>query len=92
MNKSRIIRHYYDDKQTKIKNKYFIFNGKIEGTHETFYSDGKIYQIHNYKNYNLEGESKQYFNNFIYIYYYCNNRCRKNKYYDIEQDLWINYV
>ena len=62
-----IIQEYYDLTKAKICYEFFIFNGKKEGEYKSYYENGQLYSICNYKNGKYEGE---------YTQYYCTVKCQ----------------
>ena len=58
-----IVQGYYDMSQINLWYEHFIFNGKKEGEYKSYYRDGQLEEICNYKNNNMEGEYKYYYKN-----------------------------
>ena len=43
-----VIRKYYDDKETILKEEYFEINGIKEGEKKYYYENGKLLSVFNY--------------------------------------------
>ena len=58
-----VVRTYYDKEQTKLKEEYFLVNGKKEGIKKLYYDNGKLSSIGSYVDNWMDGEFKSYYNN-----------------------------
>ena len=47
-NYSGVVRTYYDDAKTELKEEYFINAGKREGIYKSYYENGKLCEEVNY--------------------------------------------
>ena len=76
MSNTGVIREYYNDEKTLLKEEYFQVNGKKEGEFKCYYPSGELYHIINYVNDKKEGESKSFHENgqLASIFYYINNK------------------
>jgi len=50
--KTGVIRTYHDEEQTKLKEEYFVCNGKKEGIYKEYYDNGQLWEEVNY----IDGE------------------------------------
>jgi antitoxin component YwqK of YwqJK toxin-antitoxin module len=82
---------YYNIDKTKLRSKYFIFNGKIEGKYVQYHKNGQLEKICNYRNGKKEGEYKEYHENGK-IWIICNfkNGLKEGKY--KIYDVWGYYL
>ena len=63
-----VVKTYYDKEETKLKEEYFLVNGKKEGIKKLYYIgegniNGKLSSIVNYINNYMDGEFKAYYSN-----------------------------
>ncbi len=60
MSETGIVRTYYDNQKTKLKEEYFEVNGKKEGEYKEYYENGQLLRICNYINEKKEGPYREY--------------------------------
>ena len=63
-----VVKTYYDKEEIKLKEEYFLVNGKKEGIKKLYYIgegniNGKLSSIVNYINNYMDGEFKAYYSN-----------------------------
>lgn len=61
MSETRIIRNYYDEEKTKLKEEYFEMNGKKEGTYKGYDKSGCLAVQTNYVAGQRDGQSRRYY-------------------------------
>ena len=93
--KNGVTKIYYDREKNPLwGEEYFIFNDKIEGECKTYWRDGKIRIICNYKNDKKEGKYKRYHKNGK-LYVICNYKNGtlegEHKSYHTNGQLWEIY-
>jgi len=57
---AKVVRTYYDNEQTKLKEEYYEINGKKEGIYKEYYNNGQLNVVCNYIDDKLNGEYKIY--------------------------------
>ena len=60
---SGVIRTYYDQDETKLKEEYFVHNNKKEGIYKRYYKNGQLWEKVNYINNKKNGIEKSYWKN-----------------------------
>ena len=58
-----VVRTYYDNAKTRLKEEYFINAGKKEGIYKSYYSNGQLWYEVNYIDNKREGICKSYYEN-----------------------------
>ncbi len=58
-----VVRTYYDEEKTNVKEEYFTMNGKKEGIYKSYYNDGQLRAEVNYIDGLQQGIFKLYYIN-----------------------------
>ena len=58
-----VIRTYHDEEKTKLKEEYFMMNGKKEGIYKLYSSNGELFSEVNYIDGKMNGVYKSYYSN-----------------------------
>ena len=60
---AKVVRTYFNKKQTKLKEEYYEVNKRKEGIYKSYFENGNIDIICNYINGKKNGEYKLYYSN-----------------------------
>jgi antitoxin component YwqK of YwqJK toxin-antitoxin module len=58
-----LIKTFYDEEKTKLKEKYFIHENKKEGIYRSYWENGQLWEEVNYINDKKEGINRTYWIN-----------------------------